>query len=98
MKTVEIIHLRFAGQSPAELVETISAAARDRTDVAAVRIFRHAWIETDLLLHLEREGAEDRPSPLGIHLAAILRGYGMVDHSVWVDRSGRSATVGGPAS
>ena len=54
-----------------------------------MRIYRHGRVETDLVVHLHREvGEEDTcVSKLGNQLAAMLRGYGIVEHSVWVEAS-----------
>ena len=50
-----------------------------------VRIFGHATLATDLVVHLHREAPTQahRTSALGVRLAALLRNYGMVEHSVW---------------
>ena len=90
MKTLEIIHLRLAGESPQTLVEAIRKSVGSEPDPVAVRIYRHARLETDLAVHLHRDVAErnDGASDVGIRLAALLREYGMVEHSVWVEACG----------
>ncbi|MFV2073804.1 MAG: hypothetical protein ACC742_14280 [Thermoanaerobaculales bacterium] len=85
MKTLEIIHLRLAGENPQTLVEVIRKSIDSESDPTEARIYRHARLKTDLAVHLHREvaGKSDRASDLGIRLASLLREHGMVEHSVW---------------
>ena len=85
MKTLEIIHLRLAGQNPQTLVEVIRKSIDAEPEPMDIRIYRHTRLETDLVVHLHREVAEksDRASDLGARLASVLREHGMVEHSVW---------------
>ena len=86
MRTLEVIHLRLAGDDPERLAEVARASVGGPSEGAAVRIYRHARVENDLLVHIERENGEgtDRASDLGVELATLLRQYGLVEHSVWV--------------
>ena len=90
MRTLEIIHLRLAGDSPETLVDMIRKVIDSESDPMEVRIYHHAKVETDLVVHLHREVADgsDQISELGIHLASLLRWYGIVEHSVWVEAHG----------
>jgi hypothetical protein len=85
MKTLEIIHLRLAGDRPESLVDVIRKSVDSRSDPSDVRIYRHSRIESDLVIHLHRntEGGDARSSELGARLASVLRDYGMVEHSLW---------------
>ena len=87
MKTLEIIHLRLAGDSPQTLVDVIRKSIGSEPDLMEVRIYRHTRLETDLAVHLHREsaGRNDRVCDVGIRLASLLREYGMVEHTLWVD-------------
>ncbi len=89
MKTLEIIHLRLAGESPQTLVNAIRKSACSQPDPIGVRIYRHTRLDTDLAVHLHRDGAgrNDCPSDVGIRLASLLREFGMVEHSVWVEET-----------
>lgn len=89
MKALEVIHLRLAGASPKTLAENIRASVKSSSDQTALRIFRHGTLETDLVVHLYREVSErdDRASDLGTRLASMLRPYGIVEHSVWMEVS-----------
>lgn len=83
---MEVIHLRMAGRDPTTLAETVRGTVSDTPGAPEVRVYRHARIEGDLLVHLHHHGAgtQDRPSDIGIRLASLLRAHGLVDHSVWV--------------
>jgi len=90
MKILEIIHLRMAGDSPQALVDVIRKSVGSQPDLMDVRIYRHTKLETDLVVHLHRAIAEqsDRACECGERLASMLRAYGMVEHSVWVEAGG----------
>jgi N-methylhydantoinase B/oxoprolinase/acetone carboxylase alpha subunit len=85
MRWLEIIHLRLAGKNPGALVDAIRKTVDSGTDSMEVRIYRHAKLETDLIVHLHRNaaGGTENTSDLGARLASVLREYGMVEHSVW---------------
>jgi len=90
MNTLEVIHLRLAGVSPETLADSIRAAVEPSSEQIKIRVYRHGRVKTDLVVHLHREVDEgdDRVSKLGNQLASMLRGYGLVEHSVWVEAFG----------
>ena len=90
MNTLEVIHLRLAGVSPEALAESIRAAVAPSSEETKIRIYRHGRVETDLVVHLHREVEKGGVgvSNLGNQLASMLRGYGIVEHSVWVEAFG----------
>ncbi len=89
MKTLEIIHLRLAGDSPHTLVGVIHQSVGPAPEGMTIRIYRHTRLETDLAVHLHRDVAprNDCASDIGIRLASLLREYGMVEHSVWAEET-----------
>ena len=100
MNAVEIIHLRMAGESPQALVDVIRKSVGSQPDLVDLRIYRHAKVETDLVVHLHRAMTQqsDRVCECGERLASMLRAYGMVEHSVWVEAghpSGRTTSADG---
>ena len=100
MNTLEVIHLRMAGESPQALVDVIRKSVGSQPDSVDVRVYRHTKLETDLLVHLHRPMTQqsDCPCECGERLASMLRAYGMVEHSVWVEAdspSGRSTSENG---
>ena len=85
MSRLEIIHLRLAGGRPGGLVDQIRASIAGDDCPTEVAVFHHARVSTDLAIHLRSGGSGDGVSDLGIRLAAALREYGMVEHTVWVE-------------
>lgn len=90
IRILEIIHLRLSRSGPGELMELIAEVVRAGQE-EGVRVYRHTRIETDLLVHLHRdvEESSDGPSELGSRLVSLLRDHGIVEHSVWIQHSGR---------
>ena len=90
MNTLEVIHLRLAGENPKTLAGKIRTAVESSSHPTNMRIYRHGRVETDLVVHLHREMEEggDRVTQLGTQLASMLRRYGIVEHSVWVEAFG----------
>ena len=91
IRTLEAIHLRLARLQPGELEELVAEVVRAGEE-EGVHVYRHSRIDTDLLVQLCREGGEggEGPSELGSRLASLLRDHGIVEHSVWVQQSGRA--------
>ena len=87
MRILEIVHLRLAGESPRALRDLVRESIGGGPDAGDVRVYRHATLGTDLAVHLVRRdgGQTDRVSDTGTRLASLLRGYGMVEHAVWVE-------------
>lgn len=91
MRWVEIIGVRLSPTPKNELVrkifsdfrQTIAAGAEEK--VAAI-VYRNAFVETDLTIHLYRNTANRLPEKtrLGLTLAEILRDFGLVDHMIWI--------------
>jgi hypothetical protein len=90
MKILEVIHLRMMGDEPEDLAELVRAATENVHDAVEARVYRHARLEGDLLIHLHRNKAQEgvQMSSLGLRLASILRSRGLVDHSVWTSCEG----------
>ena len=91
MRWVEIIGIRLSPSPKNELVrkvfsdfrQTIAAGAEEK--VAAI-VYRNAFVEIDLTIHLYRNTANLLPEKtrLGLTLAEILRDFGLVDHMIWI--------------
>ena len=85
MSRLEIIHLR----SP-EPLEALghrireSIQAEDKSD-DAVTVYRRKGLETDIAVHIHHGASRARegPSRLGLQLAASLRTFGLVEHTLW---------------
>ncbi|MBW2603868.1 MAG: hypothetical protein JRE28_06060 [Deltaproteobacteria bacterium] len=95
MRWVEIIGVRLSPSPKNKLVRKIfsdfrqtiaaSVAAGAEEKVAAI-VYRNAFVETDLTIHLYRNTANRLPEKtrLGLTLAEILRDFGLVDHMIWI--------------
>jgi hypothetical protein len=90
MTILEVIHLRMAGVGAQTLVDVIRESVRSDPELSDISIYRHATLETDLVVHLHRSTPDkgDRACACGERLASLLRGYGMVEHSVWLETAG----------
>ncbi len=88
VKWLEVIKLRSAGNLE-KLLEVLRATARSAQSPGLIEMktYRHTALETDLMVHLFWES--DRPgqkgSPLGHQLSRVMREFGLIDHSLWIE-------------
>jgi len=91
MKWLEIIELRSV-ESNRELLESqlqkLINEVDKETKKQAIKVYSHTTVETDFRIHLlhDSKEADISGSPLGLHLASALKKFGLVNHSVWVER------------
>ena len=87
MRRLEIIQLRLAGSLPDGLLEEISQSAVSEKTPTLVFIYHRAIVETDIAIHIRQElpESDNQASDLGLRLAAAIKEYGMVEHTVWRD-------------
>ena len=86
MKSLEIIHLRSPGEQAENLVSLIKESMGNEIDhEREVTVYRSEGVPCDLAVHIrhERVTGRDGRSGLGLRLAASLRAYGLVKHTVW---------------
>lgn len=85
MKTMEIIHVRLAGNGPDDLLDIICSSVGNASEIKEVKIYRHLKLENDVAIHLHRKpgGSENNLSNIGLRLASLLKDLGMVSHSIW---------------
>jgi len=88
VKCVEIISLRTAGGTESVVTPDFlfSLVVRAEAEgLLAVRIFSRVNLHTDFSLHLEWQFKKlpSGASPLGLHLAQILKDYGLINHTLW---------------
>ena len=95
MNTLEMLHLRMAGDDLDAIVDLVRRAAGGPGGLPSVAIYRHSKVEGDLLIHLvgDEPNRGDMPSELGLGLASLLRMHGLVEHSVWVSPEGRAGRI-----
>lgn len=93
VRTLEVIRVRLTEDAPRSLVELIYRAGAGAAPPLALTVYRQAGLASDLAIQLLWHRPEDqgRMSTAGLGLAAVLREYGMVDHSVWVEEEGPSS-------
>lgn len=88
MRRLEVIHLRWTGPRPDDVLEAVREAVAGLGARCRVEVYQHAGVPSDVGIHL-RHG-EGRVDPdlvsLGTRLAAALRDLGMVEHSIWIER------------
>ena len=55
-------------------------------EITRVTLYRNAFVETDLAIHIQWEIDEAEPSKSdqGIELTAALEGFGRIHHTIWV--------------
>jgi hypothetical protein len=89
MKWLEVIKLRSAGKDSRLLEELfLSIEKFNQRGLAETKTFHHAALESDWSVHLhwESERPEQNGSTLGLRLAKALEEFGLVDHSLWVEK------------
>ncbi len=91
MKWLEIIELRstcsnrtFLESQLKGLIDEVNQAARQQK----IKVYSHITVETDFNIHLYHDSkeADFSGSPLGQRLASALKEFGLVNHSVWIER------------
>jgi hypothetical protein len=90
MQWIEIIELRTRSHRGVlqELdVESFLTDASLAVKPCAISIYRHGSIETDFSIHLiyDSKQADIHGSALGERLASLLKEFGLVNHTVWVN-------------
>jgi len=88
MRWIEVVQLRAAESNQAlldsRLKELVKGSNRENKQ-PCIMVYRRAVIPMDYSIHiLHDEGeVENMGSPLGLHLVAVLREFGLVNHSIW---------------
>ena len=92
MKWLEIIELRSAEGNRENLEpmlnKLINEAAKEGIKQAVV-IYKHVMLDNDFRIHLihDRMKVDSGGSKLGLCIASSLKEYGLVNHSIWIERS-----------
>ena len=90
MKWIEVVQLRAPekNQSVLEsrLKELVKGINRENGH-GRIMVFRRTLIPMDYSIHLVHhdKAIENAGSPLGLQLAAALKEFGLVNHSIWND-------------
>lgn len=86
MSRLEIIHLRLSGESVESINDRITASIQTAgKDTGILTLYRRDGLNTDIAVHLYMmmPPGKQGPSDLGCHIAAALRNYGLVEHTLW---------------
>jgi hypothetical protein len=90
MKWIEIIRLRALDHLRQTAVMELLRQLKTEMSVADVTftLYHHATVETDVSIHLawHSDIPEQDKSDLGAKLAYLLREFGFVDYSVWIEK------------
>jgi hypothetical protein len=89
MKWLEVIKLRSAGRDSEMLKELLLSINKlSQSGLVRMKTYHHATLETDWSVHLlwESERPEQNGSSLGLRLAQALKDFGLIDHSIWVEK------------
>jgi hypothetical protein len=90
MKWLEIIELRTVGDhlkiiepELRNLIEEINTRPKERTIITYNRLA----LNSDFSIHLHHNSieADIDGSPLGLHLVSILKAFGLINHSTWIE-------------
>ncbi|UCF84188.1 MAG: hypothetical protein JSV50_00710 [Desulfobacteraceae bacterium] len=91
MKWLEIIELRSVGNKRTVMELQLNSLIDEviqKTSQQAIKVYSHITVETDFSIHLHNDSksADNDGSPLGQRLVSALKEYGLVNHSVWVEK------------
>ena len=97
MKWIEIIELRSAGNARKQLethLQEFLDQVEEKVEKQTVKLYTRMMIDTDLSVHLFHDSStvENRGSSLGIRLASALKSYGLVNHTIWIEKQKNSLT------
>ncbi len=90
MKCLEIIELRTAESNrkllDIQMQKLIDDVAKE-TGAESIKAYFRVMLATDFSIHLFHDALEgdQNGSKLGLHLAATLKEFGLVNHSLWIE-------------
>jgi hypothetical protein len=97
MKWIEIIELRSAGNARKQLethLQEFLDQVEKKVEKQTVKLYARMMIDTDLSVHLFHDSGtvKNRGSSLGIRLVSALKPYGLVNHTIWIEKQKDSLT------
>ena len=89
MKWLEIIELRAAQMDQKILNHQVAMLLCETQFYSPINVYINVRVETDWSIHLHHhsEQADPRGSEFAIRLKEILKEYGIVNHSMWIDQA-----------
>ena len=95
MKMLEIIELRMTGKDHDTVEAYLKQFAKQVSSEAdkTIKVFTKLNVETDFSIHLVDHTftLEQNGSALGQHLVSVLKEFGLVNHSIWIEQSTKQA-------
>jgi len=90
MQWMEEIKLRIAGEDPGLVEGKIMKLIRDignNGSMKEIKLYHSALVDNDMSVQLHWETAKTEPqgSAMGLCLVHVLREFGLISHSVWVE-------------
>ena len=97
MKWIEIIELRSAGNTRKQLeahLQEFMDQVEKKSEKQKVKLYTRMMIDTDVSIHLFHDSSKvkNRGSSLGIRLVSTLKSYGLVNHTIWIEKQKDSFT------
>jgi hypothetical protein len=91
MKWIEIIELRSAGNTRKQLethLQEFVEQVEKKTKKQTVKLYTRILIDTDVSIHLFHDSSKvkNRGSSLGIRVVSALKSYGLVNHTIWIEK------------
>jgi hypothetical protein len=91
MKWLEIIEFRSVGKNRTTMEKKINGLideVKQKMRQQAIKVYSHISVETDFSIHLynDSDSADYGGSPLGQRLISALGEFGLVNHSVWIEK------------
>jgi len=87
---MEFIKIQTGRENVAALLKGFVSECKKCHGLLDAKVFSHARVDDcSLCLLWETKGHDPRGSSVGLHLANNLKKYGLVDHSVWVEKEDR---------
>ncbi len=91
MKWIEIIELQSVSGNQVLLETNLKNLINEigqKIENQSIKIYNHISIETNFSIYICNESinADINGSSLGLRLASTLKEFGLVNHSVWIER------------
>ena len=91
MKWLEIIELRSVGKNRKLLEQDLKSLIEElnkETEQRTIKVYSRVIVDSDFSIHLlnDSKEADINGSPLGLQLVSALKEYGLINHSVWVEK------------
>jgi rhamnogalacturonyl hydrolase YesR len=91
MKWIEIIELRSTGNTRKQLerhLQEFIDQMEKKSEKHTVKLYTSMMTDTDFSIHLFHDSSKvkNRGSSLGIRLVSALKFYGLVNHTIWIEK------------